>query len=123
MRRRGRASHEHHALNTERRDVDSAMGLAHRPPEAMASAAAHRRAVLMRRPADIMTMPLTTAVVYIVDDDPSVCRALSRLIRSVGLEVETFESATAFLDQSPPDRPACLVLDIRLPGPSGLDLQ
>jgi FixJ family two-component response regulator len=66
---------------------------------------------------------MTTAVVYVVDDDPSVCRALSRLIRSVGLDVETFQSAEAFLDQAPPNRPACLVLDIRMPGPSGLDLQ
>ena len=66
---------------------------------------------------------ITNAVVYVVDDDPSVCRALARLIRSVDLDVETFASATAFLDYSVQDRPACLVLDIRLPGPSGLDLQ
>ena len=63
------------------------------------------------------------AVVYVVDDDPSVRRALSRLIRSVGLEAVTFPSAQAFLAYTPPDRPACLVLDVRLPGPSGLDLQ
>lgn len=66
---------------------------------------------------------MTNAVVYIVDDDPSVRRALARLVRSVGLQVETFPSAKAFLDHPVPDRPACLVLDIRLPGPSGLDLQ
>ena len=66
---------------------------------------------------------MTNAVVYIVDDDPSVRRALARLVRSVGLQVETFPSAKAFLDHPAPDRPACLVLDIRLPGPSGLDLQ
>jgi FixJ family two-component response regulator len=66
---------------------------------------------------------MTGAVVYVVDDDPSVCRALARLVRSVGLPVETFPSAAAFLDHPAPDRPACLVLDIRLPGPSGLDLQ
>ena len=63
------------------------------------------------------------AVVYVVDDDESVCRALSRLFRSVGLEARTFPSATSFIDYAPPDRPACLVLDVRLPGPSGLDLQ
>jgi len=63
------------------------------------------------------------AVVYVVDDDASVRRALSRLIHSVGLEVMTFPSAQAFLAFTPPDRPACLVLDVRLPGPSGLDLQ
>lgn len=62
-------------------------------------------------------------IVYVVDDDKSVCRALARLLRSIGLAVETFQSATAFLDYTMPDRPGCLVLDIRLPGPSGLDLQ
>jgi FixJ family two-component response regulator len=62
-------------------------------------------------------------IVYVVDDDPSVRRALSRLIRSVGLLVETFATAQAFLDSPPRDQPACLVLDVRLPGPSGLDLQ
>ena len=63
------------------------------------------------------------AVVYVVDDDPSVRRALSRLVRSVGLPVETFPTAKAFLDAPLSDQPACLVLDVRLPGPSGLDLQ
>jgi FixJ family two-component response regulator len=63
------------------------------------------------------------AIVYAVDDDLSVRRALSRLIRSVGLPVETFSTAQAFLDLVPRDQPACLVLDVRLPGPSGLDLQ
>src|SRR4029434_3600966 len=63
------------------------------------------------------------AVVYVIDDDASVRRALSCLILSVGLEVMTFPSAQAFLAFTPPDRPACLVLDVRLPGPSGLDLQ
>jgi FixJ family two-component response regulator len=63
------------------------------------------------------------AIVYVVDDDLSVCRALARLFRTVGLSAETFPSAKAFLDHSIPMRPVCLVLDIRLPGPSGLDLQ
>jgi FixJ family two-component response regulator len=63
------------------------------------------------------------AVVCVVDDDESVRRALARLIRSVGFSTETFPSAKAFLDHGTPDRPACLILDIRLPGPSGLDLQ
>jgi RNA polymerase sigma factor (sigma-70 family) len=63
------------------------------------------------------------AVVYVVDDDASIRRALSRLIHSVGLEAMTFPSAQAFLAFTPPDRPSCLVLDVRLPGPSGLDLQ
>lgn len=66
---------------------------------------------------------INDAIVYVVDDDESVCRALARLFRSVGLAAETFRSAKAFLDYPAPDRPACLILDIRLPGPSGLDLQ
>jgi FixJ family two-component response regulator len=63
------------------------------------------------------------AVVYVVDDDETVRRSLTRLVKSVGLDVETFPSAQAFLDQKGPDRPSCLVLDVRLPGLSGLDLQ
>jgi FixJ family two-component response regulator len=63
------------------------------------------------------------AVVYVVDDNESVRRSLARLLRSVGLDVETFPSGKAFLDHKPSDRPACLVLDLKLPGVSGLDLQ
>jgi FixJ family two-component response regulator len=62
-------------------------------------------------------------VVYVVDDDEGVRTALARLVRSVGLKAETFSSAKAFLEQKLPDRTACLVLDVRLPGSSGLDLQ
>jgi FixJ family two-component response regulator len=62
-------------------------------------------------------------IVYLVDDDPSVRRALARLIAAAGYDVETFESAEAFRGQPVTDRPACLVLDVRLPGESGLDLQ
>jgi FixJ family two-component response regulator len=62
-------------------------------------------------------------VIFVVDDDPSIRDALTSLIRSVGLRVETFESARAFLTRQPPDAPGCLVLDVRLPGLSGLDLQ
>jgi FixJ family two-component response regulator len=62
-------------------------------------------------------------IVLIVDDDADVRRSLERLIRSVGLEVEAFDSAQAFLRREPPDGPACLVLDVRMPGLSGLDLQ
>jgi FixJ family two-component response regulator len=64
-----------------------------------------------------------TEVVYVVDDDESVRRSLARLLRSAGLTAETFPSAQAFLDRDLPDRTACLVLDVRLPGLSGLDLQ
>lgn len=62
-------------------------------------------------------------IVYVVDDDPLVQRALSRLVGSAGLLVETFASAKAFLESPPRDRPACLVLDVILPGASGLELQ
>lgn len=58
-----------------------------------------------------------------VDDDPSVRRALDRLIRSAGYEVELFESVREFLLSGDPDRVGCLLLDIRMPGPSGLELQ
>ena len=54
-------------------------------------------------------------VVYIVDDDTAVCSALRRLIRSVGLEAETFTSARDFLDAKHVDSPGCVVLDVRLP--------
>ena len=66
---------------------------------------------------------MNDAIVYVVDDDESVCRAIARLLRASGLDVETFRSAAAFLEHSPPEKAACLVLDIRLPGASGLDLQ
>ena len=62
-------------------------------------------------------------VVFVVDDDPSIREALQCLIRSVGLCVQTFGSAEEFLRGTRPEVPACLVLDIRLPGMSGLDLQ
>lgn len=62
-------------------------------------------------------------VVFVVDDDPSVRSSLTFLIGTVGLRVESFDSAEAFLHKKPPDRPGCLVLDVRLPGLSGLDLQ
>ena len=62
-------------------------------------------------------------VVFIVDDDASVRDALKRLIRSVGLCVELFGSAREFLQRGRPDVSSCLVLDVRLPGKSGFDLQ
>ena len=63
------------------------------------------------------------AIVFVVDDDLSVREGLGSLIRSAGLGVETFASAQEFLARSRPDVPSCLVLDVRLPGLSGLDLQ
>ena len=62
-------------------------------------------------------------IVFVVDDDPSVRRSIKRLIGSVGLQVELFGSAQEFLPDKRPDAPSCLVLDIRLPGISGLDFQ
>lgn len=62
-------------------------------------------------------------VVFVVDDEPSVCAGLKRLLRSVGLEAQTFGSAQEFLRTQRPDVAGCLVLDVRLPGLSGLDLQ
>jgi FixJ family two-component response regulator len=62
-------------------------------------------------------------IVFVVDDDPSVRRSIKRLIGSVGLQVELFGSAQEFLLSKRPDAPSCLVLDIRLPGISGLDFQ
>ena len=63
------------------------------------------------------------ATVFVVDDDPLIRDALKILIKSVGLKVHTFSSAQEFLDHSPPDLPCCLVLDVRMPLLSGLDLQ
>ena len=62
-------------------------------------------------------------LVYVVDDDVSIRDALKNLLRSVGLEVESYRSAREFLAVELRDQPACLVLDVRLPGASGMDLQ
>src|SRR5713101_2822624 len=68
-------------------------------------------------------MPEPDAIVFVVDDDAAVREALGGLIRSAGLKVETFASAQEFLARAPADVSSCLVLDARLPGLSGLDLQ
>jgi len=68
-------------------------------------------------------MIASTPMVFVVDDDPSVRESLRRLIASVGFKAEVFASAQAFLRAPRPDAPGCLVLDVRLPGLSGLDLQ
>ncbi len=62
-------------------------------------------------------------VVYIVDDEPEVLKALSRQLRSHGWRVQTFESAEAFLERRAPQATACLVLDVSLPGLDGIELQ
>jgi FixJ family two-component response regulator len=77
----------------------------------------HNSAALSIPPAD------DQPVVFVVDDDPSMRATLTDVMRSVGLQVQTFASAREFMDSKPPDAPGCLVLDVRLPGQSGLDFQ
>ena len=62
-------------------------------------------------------------IVFVVDDDVSIRQALTNLLRSVGFNVQTFGAAAEFFSSNRPEAPACLVLDVRLPGSSGLDLQ
>ncbi len=68
-------------------------------------------------------MPQESITVYVVDDDASVRRAIKRLLRSVGYHALTFASAEAFLESTPEPGQGCLVLDIRLPKMTGLELQ
>jgi FixJ family two-component response regulator len=63
------------------------------------------------------------SIVFVIDDDASIRNALKSMIRSVGLQVELFGSAGEFLQRKLPKEPSCLILDIRLPGISGLDFQ
>src|SRR5213075_954535 len=68
-----------------------------------------------------MAEPTTTVIV--VDDDPAIRESIGGLLRSVGLQAKLFTSVDEFLKAGRPDGPACLVLDVRLPGRSGLDFQ
>ena len=68
-------------------------------------------------------IPDTDRTVFIVDDDPAIRESLVSLLRSVGLEARALASVPEFLNSPRPDGPTCLVLDVRLPGRSGLDLQ
>ena len=61
--------------------------------------------------------------VLVIDDDPGLRDLVGRLLRSVGLNAQLFASISEFFESDPPDGPTCLVLDVRLPGRSGLDLQ
>ena len=70
-----------------------------------------------------MGKPIPIPFVFVVDDDPSVRSSLKFLMSSVGLQVESFDSADALLQRKLPDSPSCLVLDVRLRGLSGLDFQ
>ena len=63
------------------------------------------------------------AIVFVVDDDPSMLRALARLLKTAGHDVETFASSAEFLARPAHDGPGCLVLDLKMPGLSGLDVQ
>jgi FixJ family two-component response regulator len=63
------------------------------------------------------------STILVVDDDPTLRESVGRLLRSLGLEAQLFATIADFLNSDPPDGPACLVLDVRLPGKSGLDLQ
>jgi FixJ family two-component response regulator len=79
--------------------------------------------VTPRSPSGQIDAPSETPVILVVDDDPSVREALSRLFRSVGLEPKLFVSTAELLQHKLPEAPCCLVLDVRLPGVSGLDFQ
>jgi FixJ family two-component response regulator len=68
-------------------------------------------------------MSAANATVLVIDDDPELRASVGRLLRSLGMDVQLFASIADFLKSDPPDCPACLVLDVRLPGQSGLDLQ
>ena len=89
--------------------AESGLLAGHRQPEAC--------------PPDLQCSTMPKPIIFIVDDDSSVRRSLERLMRSAGLAAETFASAAEFLGREPVDRPSCLVLDVRMPGQDGLDLQ
>lgn len=71
----------------------------------------------------MMEVKQSDSIVFVIDDDPSIRLAITSLIRSVGMRVESFPSAQEFMASKRPDAAACLVLDVRMPGVSGLDLQ
>jgi FixJ family two-component response regulator len=66
---------------------------------------------------------MVDGIVYLIDDDPAIRRSLSRLLRAHGRQVETFQNAREFLDQTLPAGPGCIVLDLQLPDIGGLDVQ
>jgi FixJ family two-component response regulator len=68
-------------------------------------------------------MSAENATVLVIDDDSDLRASVGRLLRSLGIDVQLFASISDFLKSDPPDGPTCLVLDVRLPGQSGLDLQ
>jgi FixJ family two-component response regulator len=68
-------------------------------------------------------MPKINSTVFVIDDDPELLASIGRLLRSLGLNAQLFASIADFLKSRPPDGPSCLVLDVRLPGQSGLEFQ
>src|SRR5438034_11724083 len=78
---------------------------------------------VMAAPRPEMPMTQEPPTVVVIDDDASIRKALENLLRSVGLDVELFKSPQEFLQSNRPDRPGCIVLDVRFPGRSGLDMQ
>src|SRR5215469_4620792 len=68
-------------------------------------------------------MSEANSTVLVIDDDPDLRGSVGRLLQSVGIDVQLFASISDFLKSDPPNGPTCLVLDVRLPGQSGLDLQ
>jgi FixJ family two-component response regulator len=95
-----------------------------RPPSLDAKhAPAIQLAMADRSPSHSLPPPSADPIVYVIDDDPFLREMLGSLFRSIGLRVELFKSASELLQTRLPDVPSCLVLDVRLPGLSGLDLQ
>ncbi|HEY9080926.1 response regulator transcription factor [Magnetovibrio sp.] len=76
-----------------------------------------------RKNSPLPSSTMADKTIFVVDDDKAARDSLSWLISSVGLHVETFDSAQAFLDAYDPSRPGCLLVDVRMPGMSGLELQ
>jgi FixJ family two-component response regulator len=71
----------------------------------------------------VEAMPKKTSTVFVIDDDPELLASVGRLLRSLGLDAQLFASIADFLKSGPPDGASCLVLDVRLPGQSGLEFQ
>src|SRR5277367_2501181 len=71
----------------------------------------------------VVAMPDANSTVLVIDDDPDLRASVGRLLRSLGIDNRVFASIPEFLESDPPHGPTCLVLDVRLPGQSGLDLQ
>src|SRR5947207_2222894 len=103
-----------HQPLSDRRSRWAALGHTSFPP---------RRSVLLHAASRVSEGLVNGPVVFVIDDDPSVRASLKFLISTVGLEVETFDSAENFLRRKPPETASCLVLDVRLRGLSGFDLQ